>query len=231
MDREEGLRVLTGRGWLGGTPVEFQRAILAGFRWYSLEAGAQIQVGAEAVGELIGLAQGVIEMSTILGAADTPMMHLAHPVSWFGYFPIIFRQPRRISAIARSPVWLASVPQAQVRRLLAERPAWWEYFLPLALVYGDTVVTIAADLLIRDSERRCAAVLLRLGGCRFAGPEDAAPAEIPLTHDELAAAANLSRNTAGAVLRKLAARGLIELRYRGIIVREPSALRGFVDVA
>ena len=95
----------------------------------------------------------------------------------------------------------------------------------------NIVVTIAADLLIRDSELRCAAVLLRLGGRRFAGPDDAAPAVIPLTHDELAAAANLSRNTTGAMLRKLTARGLIELGYRGIIVRTPPALRAFVDTA
>jgi CRP-like cAMP-binding protein len=231
MDRNEGLRVLTRRGWLSATPAVFQHALLAGCGWYRVEAGAPIQVGGETTGELIGLAQGCIEMTTTLGAADTPIMHLAHPPFWFGYFPIIFGQSRRISATARTPVWLASVPQAKVRGLLAERPARWEHFLPLALVYGDTVVTIAADLLIRSTERRCAAVLLRMGGCRFTGPEDAAAIDIPLTQDELAAAANLSRNTTGTVLRKLAARGLVELGYRGMVVRAPSALRAFVDSA
>lgn len=229
--REEGLHILTGRGWLSGTPTAFQRAVLAGCRWYRVEAGDPIQTGGEDVGELTGLAQGTLAMSTILGAPGTPIMHLAHPPFWFGYFPIIFGQPRGISATARTPVWLAGVPQARVRRLLADRPAWWEHFLPLALVYGDTVVTIAADLLIRDSERRCAAVLLWLGGRRFADPADAAPVEVPVTQEELAAAANLSRNTAGTVLRKLAARGLIEPGYRGVTMRAPTALRAVVDAA
>jgi len=188
-------------------------------------------MGSEEGGELIGLAQGHIEMRTVLGRADTPLMHFAHAVFWLGYGPIIFGQPRRVAASARTPVWVARIPQPTVRALLTRRPEWWPHFLPLALIYGDIAVNIAADLLIRDSERRCAAVLLRLSGRRFAGPEDGAPVDVPLTQDEVAGAANLSRNSAGTMLRRLAARGLIDLGYRGIIVRAPAALRAFVDLA
>jgi CRP-like cAMP-binding protein len=77
---------------------------------------------------------------------------------------------------------------------LLERPEWWRHFLQPALTYGDVSNTVAADLLIRDSERRCAAVLLRLSGRRFAGPDDSSPVEVPLTQDDLAGAANLSCN-------------------------------------
>jgi CRP/FNR family transcriptional regulator, cyclic AMP receptor protein len=229
MDRDEGMSVLSQRGWLSGTPVEFQRAILSHCRWRHLEAGAQVQLGTEESGDLIGLASGTIQITTIFGVADTPMMHLIYPVSWLGYGPIIFRQARTIPATAKSPVWLASMPQFAIMGLLTEQPQWWQHFLPLAAVYGDTVFNIAADLLIRGSQRRCAAVLSRLGGRRFAGRRDAAQVEVLVTQDELAAAANLSRNTTGAVLRKMAARGLIELAYRSIIVRSPTALRALVD--
>ena len=229
MDRDEGLEVLTQHGWLNATPAEFQRGILSGCRWRQAEAGEQIQVGDEEHGELIGLASGIIELTTVLGAPDTPLMHLEHPVFWFGYLPILFREPRRIRILAKTAVWLAAVSHASVKRQLQERPAWWQHLLPLALVYGNTCATVAADLLIRDSERRCAAVLLRLGGRRFAGPDDAVSVEVPVTQDELAAAAALSRNTVGAMLRKLADRGLIELGYRGIILHAPRTLRAFAD--
>jgi len=53
------------------------------------------------------------------------------------------------------------VAQAAVRKLLNERPEWWQYFLQPALFYGDIALNVAADLLIADSERRCAAVLRR----------------------------------------------------------------------
>ena len=65
------------------------------------------------------------------------------------------------------------------------------HLIPPSLVYGDVAVTIAADLLIRDSERRCAAVLLRLSGRRFADPKDPEPAEVSFTQADLAGAANL----------------------------------------
>jgi len=105
-------------------------------------------------------------------ARDTSILHFAHPVSWFGFGPIIFGQPRRITARARSPVWLARVSQVEVRELLNERPEWWPHFLQPAHVFGEVFVGIAADLLIRDNERRCAVVLLWQGGRRLAGPED-----------------------------------------------------------
>jgi CRP/FNR family cyclic AMP-dependent transcriptional regulator len=229
MDRREGVRILTQRGWLSKTPGDFRNALLSRCAWNSLEAGTSITIGGEEVGDLVGLACGTVELTTVLGPSETPMMHLGHGVFWLGYGPIISSQPRRISATARSKVWLASVPQTAVLRLLRDRPDWWRHLLLLALEYGDIAINIAADLLIRDSERRCAATLLRLGGCRFSTTADATPIEIPVTQDSLAAAANLSRNTAGTVLRKLAASGLIEIGYRGIIVIEPTAMRAFVD--
>ncbi|WP_296707323.1 hypothetical protein [Rhodoblastus sp.] len=105
MDQEEGMRILTGRGWLSATSVDFQRAILSFCRRDRLEAGAPIQEGGEEIGELLGLASGVAEMRKILGPADTPIMHFAHPVFWFGYVPIIFGKPRRITGAAKTTVW------------------------------------------------------------------------------------------------------------------------------
>lgn len=229
MDRDEGMAIPKDGGWLSAAPAEFQLAILSRCEWRRIEAGAPIQAGGEEDGELIGLAKGIVEMRTILGRADTPIMHFAHPVFWFGYVPVLTGRPRRIAASARTPVWLARIPQAAVRALLAERPEWWRHLMQLSIIYGDVSQTIAADLLIRDSERRCAAVLLRLGGRRFAGPEDKEPVEIPVTQNDLAGAANLSRNSVGAMLQRLAARGLIEQGYRGVAVRAPKALRAFVD--
>ncbi|MGA7199209.1 hypothetical protein [Roseiarcus sp.] len=68
---------------------------------------------------------------------------------------------------------------------------WWRYFLQLTLFYGDIALDIAADLLIADSERRCAAVLLRLSARRFADSDDPEPAGVSITQEDLAGAANL----------------------------------------
>ncbi len=156
-------------------------------------------------------------------------MHFVHPVFWIGYLPILSGRPRRLAASARTPVWIARVSRDQVTALLAKRPEWLRHFMQLAIVYGDVASNVAADLLIRDSERRCAAVLLRLSGHRFAGPGDGAAVEVPMTQSELAGAANLSRNSVGTIVQKLKARGLIDLGYRGVTIRAPAALRAFIE--
>jgi CRP-like cAMP-binding protein len=229
MNQDEGLRILASRGWLSATPPEFQRALLSRSVWHCLEAGAPLQFGGEKTGEMIGLARGVLEMRTILGPAETPIMHLAHPVFWLGYVPIILGKSRRLSASAKTRSWLARIPENAVKEILSQHPHWWQYLLQPAIIYGDVSQTVAADLLIRDSERRCAAVLLRLSGRRFPGPDDGAPADVPVSQSELAGAANLSRNSVGAIVKRLAARGLIKQSHRSIVVLSPNALRAFVQ--
>jgi CRP-like cAMP-binding protein len=229
MDHEAGLRILASSGWLSATPDEFRQSLLTKASWHCLEEGAPIQDGGEEEGELIGLAQGAIEVRTVLGTADTPIMHILHPVFWIGYLPIILGQPRRLAASARTPVFMARIRESVVKKLLSERPEYWQYFLRPTILYGDICSVIGADLLIRDSERRCAAVLLRMAGRRFAAPDDSTPVDALLTQDELAGAANMSRNSVGTMLKRLAARGLIELGYRTMIVMSPAALRSFVE--
>ncbi len=222
--------VLRRNGWLSTTPADFRSAILSHCRWQRLEPGAPIQYGGEEQGELIGLARGAIEMRTILGRADTPITHFAHPVFWLGYGPIVFGRPRTSEACARSPVWLARISQSAARKLLDQRPEWWRHFLRPVATNFDIALNIAADLLIRDSECRCAAVLLRLSGYRFIDPEGPEPVGVAVTQDELAAAANMSRSSVRTMLKRLAARGLIEQGFGGIAVRAPEALRDFVDL-
>jgi CRP-like cAMP-binding protein len=229
MDRDEGLKILISRGWLSATPADFRHAILSCSSWESLDPGAPIQMGGEGQGQLIGIADGIVEMRSVLGRPDTPLMHLAHPVLWLGYGPIAFGRPRPTAASARTTVWLARIPQAAVEKALAAQPAWWRHFIKPAIANGDMALIAAADLLIRDNERRCAAVLLRMSGRRFAGPADMQPADAPIMQDELAGAANLSRNSVGTMLKRMAARGLVELGHRGKIVCYPLALRAFVE--
>ena len=157
-------------------------------------------------------------------------MHFAHPVFWFGYGRVISpRRPHRVQATAKTEVWLARVSAADVRKLLHKHPAWWQYFLQPAIFFADIALNVAEDLMIADSERRCAAVVLRLSGHRFVGPEDSEPVKVAISQSDLAGAANLSLSSVQSLLRRLAVRGLIERGYRDIVLRDAAALRAFVD--
>ena len=229
MDRDEGLSILASRGWLAETPVEFRKLFLSAARWRHVEPGATVTLGGEERDDVIGLAQGTVAMLSTLGHAGTPIMHLSHAVFWLGYGPLLLERPRDVTVEARTHLWIAVIPRAKVSPLLDESPLWWRCFMRLLAQYGDISAVIASDLLIRQSDRRLAATILRFAGPRDSTAEKREEVRLPLTQAELADAANLSRNKAGTILRALAAQGYIETDYRGIVVLDRARLQGFVD--
>lgn len=229
MDREEGLTILASRGWLAETPVEFRKLLLSAARWRHVDPGATVTLGGEERDDVIGLAQGTVAMISTLGHAGTPIMHMAHAVVWFGYGPLLLDRPRDVTVEARTPLWIAVIPRARIAPLLDETTLWWRCFMRLLAQYGDTSAMVASDLLIRQSDRRLAATILRFAGHRIPGEPTGGEVRLPVTQAELADAANLSRNAAGTILRALAARGFIETDYRGVVVLDRERLRRFVE--
>lgn len=228
MDREEGLSLLASRGWLAGTPAEFRTLVLSAAQWRHIEQGATVTLGGEERDDVIGLAHGTIAATTTLGQDDTPTMHIAHAVFWLGYGPLLLERPRNITVEARTDLWVASIPKVRLQPLLDGTTKWWRCFMHLLVEYGDITAMIASDLLIRQSDRRLAATILRFCGPPDQGADPAGQPRIPITQAELADAANMSRNVAGTILRTFAAKGWIETDYRGIVVLDRTALQGFV---
>ncbi len=113
--------------------------------------------------------------------------------------------------------------------MTSNRPEWWRHIGALAVENMQISIGAAADLLIRDHERRCIAVLLQLSGARYEESALAEDLSAEVSQAELAAMAHLSRNAAGAILRRLEDRRLIDLGYRAITVRSAGRLRAMVD--
>jgi len=225
MNRDEGLQALASGGWLAETPPEFRESLLPLGRLRRIDEGVFITLSGEEEEDLIGLASGTVALTATLGLPDTPIMHVARAPFWMGYGPLLHGTKRVVNAQARTPVWIASFPKSKVIPLLESRPGWWRPFMKLMAIYGDLTALIAADLLIQKSDLRLAAVLLRFGGVRFAAVSGTAPIRVPITQEELAAASNMSRNSAGAILRRFAAMGLVETGYVGIDILDPVGLR------
>jgi CRP/FNR family transcriptional regulator, cyclic AMP receptor protein len=161
---------------------------------------------------------------------DAVLLHMLRPGEWFGTVPVLLKRDRRITAVARTDVNLLRVPGDELRALLRRRPEWFAELGRDAIYNMDLAMQIAADLLIRDASARCAAVLLRLAGRRWAsGPDADLPSEIPASQAELAMLCNLSRNSFSRVLRGLSVRGLVTVSYRSLTVNDPARLREFAD--
>lgn len=229
MERDEGLSILGSQGWLATTPLEFRKRFLSAARWRHIDAGSTVTLGGEERDDVIGLAVGTVGITSTLGLDGTPMTHLAHAVFWMGYGPLLLGRPRVVTVEARTHLWIAVIPKGSILPLLDETTRWWRCFMRLLAEYGDLGAMIASDLLIRQSDRRLAATILRFAGLRGDGKNRTEQIRLAVTQTELAEAANLSRNAAGMILRKLAANRYIKIDYRGLVVLDPSALKRFVS--
>jgi CRP/FNR family transcriptional regulator, cyclic AMP receptor protein len=220
---------LLNNGWLRHVPPEFGAAFMAHCHWRNVDAGVSISHAGDHGQSIIGLSRGVVSVFTALSAPDTPIVTVSHPGTWFGFIPMFSDLPRAVSMVARSDVRLAYIAQSEVETLLASRPEWWRHFAALGILYGNSAINVAADLMIRDSKRRCVASILRLADCRFVDRPGGRPIEAPLSQEDLAAISNLSRTSVSTIVRELENQGLISLGYRTIALLDTDRLRALVD--
>jgi CRP/FNR family transcriptional regulator, cyclic AMP receptor protein len=228
LQKDAGLEILAGTGWLRSTPEPFRRALLPLARWRKFDSGTGITLGGDESEDLIGVASGRVALTSTLGPPGTPVMHMMAGVVWLGYGPLLRGGPRNTTAVARGEVWAASFPAARIRAMLSTGELDWRPLIALAMSYGDASAQIAADLLIRKSSLRCVAVMMRFAGLRGSAPLPEGPVVLPITQGELAGACNLSRNVVGSFLRELAAQGLVEVGYRDILILDPAGLRRMI---
>lgn len=220
-----GTAVLLQRGWFSRTPPEFQAVVLARCSWDTFASGETLIWGGDREGGIFGLAEGSTSVSAAGGAADVAPIHIVRPPFWFGLNPLVAGEARNVTVTARSECLVAQVPQHVLAVIMADRPDYWRLTGQLLVDTVAIAVQAVADLMIRDNRRRCIAVLLRVADCRNIG-EAAVKADIG--QEELAAMANLSRQTVGPILHDLARSGLIALGYRSIVLQDPAALRTIV---
>lgn len=214
------------RGWFAESPADFRRDFLAVARPKSYAAGSVIFQAGEVGQDVFGVYSGVVTLQNRLTHPDGVLLHLVWPGEWFGTWSIVLGKGRRMSAIARTAVDLLRIPGDDLRALFRRRPQWHAELARHAVYGTDVAMQIAADLLIHNASARCAAVLLRLGGRRWASGTDAElPVEIPASQNELAMLCNVSRNTYRRVLKDLSSRGLLTIGYRSLTLNDPARLR------
>lgn len=226
---DELTRVLTEYGWLSRMPAEFRNAVISACRPVRRAAGEPIYHAGDLTGGLFGVCRGAVALIAPQAGSEMIVVHLSTPGSWIGEGSLLADDGRRVGAVARTDVMLAALPAAALNQMVGNRPEWWRHIGALATVSTDIAVGGGMDLLIRDNERRCIAVLLRLCGVRYGDAPGGLLLDAPVTQDELAALTHVSRNAAGAILRRLADQNLIELGYRSIHLNEPDVLRRMVD--
>lgn len=215
-------------GWLANAPAAFQEAMLGLAIWRTAERGDEFIHAGDGEGGMWAFVRGSAEVALGIPHPDTRIVQLIHGVFWSGYRPLLGR-PRIVSIVARSNVLWCLVPQRALERLLAEEPRWWRMIAEEADRQTDIALGAWADLTRQDSTQRAIAVMLRIAGCRHGGPLEGIRAELHMSQQDVAGLAVMSRNTLGGICADLERRGLIEVGYRSVTLKEPAQLRAMIQ--
>jgi CRP/FNR family transcriptional regulator, cyclic AMP receptor protein len=238
MQRREVHRVLASRGWLAEIDRPLAAAITDAGRIIELRRGDALYQPGDGPGGMYGVASGGIVLSTF-GRDGFPVPgHIMRPCTWFGYGSVFDKQRRRLIPVANEPSVVLHVPLGELERLRATFPAAGGAFGKLAMLGDALYLAIVTDLLIFNTDRRIAAVLLRVTGAETVGrrqdlPVDpaadpwAGPKGVPLTQGMLAELANASRQTVARFVERAAQAGWIDWSYGRVRILDIAGLTAF----
>lgn len=215
-------------GWLSRTPEHFQQAVLERCHLQVVKAGETIFMVGDPPGGLYCLVSGSLRVSVAPGSDGPYFAHMLMPGTWAGEGPAITGGDRLVGLSAASESVLLHLPLPAFHELMRQDPGRWRFIAGLSFVNFATATGAIIDLMVRDDFKRVVSVLLRLGGYRAATPAPSGPIEIHISQEDIALTANLSRTTAGGILRQLEAEGLLELVYRRVVIRKPDKLKVLV---
>jgi CRP-like cAMP-binding protein len=217
-------QVLSESGWLSRTPIEFRSAVLERISLHEFGRGEPIYRSGDPPGGLWAIVDGTVEIE-IPGPENAPSFaHFATPGFWLGEGALIRASPRRVGVVATGRCTMAYLSLTDCRRLLEEDPSRWHWIALLSTMNLDLALRLAADLLLREPEKRTAAMILRLAGLRNGAFLPPTPSPIRLSQEKLGMLVNLSRNAIGPIIHDFTEKGLIEVRYRVISVRDEAGL-------
>lgn len=207
--------------WLSRIPVPIQDKLVARARWRLLARGQNLLLAGEDVGGLFGVGQGSIYTHGEMAPADIVMSDLHRAPFWFLTQTMLPGERTRINVVAQEPIVCMYVPRGPMWQTMQEHPELQQHLFRHVAGPFHAMGRALADALIRDTDQRCIAVLVRIAGC---GPGQTAEIVVPVGQIDLAGMANVSRQKIGEVLRALEAEGIIALGYRKIRVIDPPRL-------
>ncbi len=171
---------------------------------------------------------GRLKLQVRTRGLDTLMLTTLRAPDTFGELAVIDRGPRSATVVALEPSTLLAVARSTVLALLSDRPEVTEALLRGLGATVRRLTEQAADLALLDLTGRVAKLLVTLGDQQLAPEADDAAGqvlELRLTQTDMAQMVGGTRQSVNQILSGFAARGLIEVRGRTIVLRRPADLR------
>jgi CRP/FNR family transcriptional regulator, cyclic AMP receptor protein len=214
-DTAQRLGILVRTGWLSRQPGDFQARIARLGRWREFKAGETIYLSGEEAEWMVGLAEGIFEITFPLLSDEPVVIHRAEPGFWTGEMSVLKGQKRIISIAAATDVRVFVIPASGIQRMLAEEPRHWGPFYDLSLTSSRIAVTLLAEVLSLSPRARVARILLRLA--RQDG-------SVPGSQEDLGRLLGMTRSSVRRALASLIEVGAVKSGYGVLSIRDRDLL-------
>lgn len=212
---EKRLGILHKVGWLSRQPEDFRSLVARLGRWRQVRAGEILYIAGDEPDGMLGLAEGILELTFPLMGDEPVVIHRAEPGFWIGEAAILTGQTRLVSIAAATNVRVFFIPASSIRRMVEEEPRHWQPFYEQSLISTMTAVTLLAEALSLSPRARVARILLRL-----ARPDGS----VPGSQEDLGRLLGMTRSSVRRALSSLIAEGAVESGYGLLSVKDSDKL-------
>ena len=178
----------------------------------------------EAVDHWVGVAEGLLKLSTDSAEGKTATLTGIAAGGWFGEGSMLRTEPRRYDAVALRDSRVALMPRATFAWLLDTSISFNRFLLDqLNERLGQFIGMIEHERLLSPEARiaRCVGMLFN------AHLQPAVQARMRLSQEEIGYLSGVSRQRANRALRVLAEANLVRLEYGGITVLNVKGLSNY----
>jgi CRP/FNR family transcriptional regulator, cyclic AMP receptor protein len=221
-DPDTRLGVLARTGWLSRQPPEFKALIARLGRWRNVKAGEILYLAGDEAAWMVGLADGILEITFPLVGDEPVVIHRAEPGFWTGEASLLAGKKRFISIAAATNIRVFVVPTTGLRRALEVEPRHWPSLYELSLTSSVTAITLLAESLSLSPRARVARILLRLAG---------SDGSVPGSQEDLARLLGMTRSSIRRALSSLIDVGAVESGYGVLAIRDRALLERLTSEA
>lgn len=223
-EQQEIHRFLSAGEWFGGLPAPLQQLILSRSVVRKFAKGQVISVEESVPDALFAVLEGLVYFVREVGSGEEALIHVGEPGFWFGALHVLTSNPTVATALAHTPVRALILSKAQVDRILAEDPRYYEGFARLALDRYGVLIRWFAEVRDLAPEARVRGRLASMAQLRRQDRPESGAVSLAVSQADLARMAGISRQTLNAILGRLHQAGLIEVGFRRIRVLDAARL-------
>ena len=219
-------RLLDHSAWTRGLDPALRARVEAETLTRTCPAGGLVCRKGERVDHWIGVVDGLVKMANVSPDGKPTSFVGVGPGGWFGEGSLLKDEPRRYDIVALRESEIAYMPRATFTWLLDTSMAFNRFLLTqLNERLGQFIGMVEHDRLLGPDARLARCLAGMFNPILYPGNKP----HLPVSQEEIAQLAGISRQRANQALQRLEQAGLLRIDYGGITVIDLAGLRNFED--